>query len=180
MFNPPNLLETNWTVVTGAPSSGKTAVLTGLQKAGIQCAPEAATIHIKSRLECGQNLSNICADQQLLQLGILNQALEIERHIPTSDAYILDRSAIDTLSYCRLYGINPSPFLEQFIHKYKAVFLLDRLRFVENEVRIEDDNTASLLDQYLEEVYTELGYTVMRVPVMSVRERVEFILSHTL
>jgi predicted ATPase len=43
-------------------------------------------------------------------------------------------------------------------------------------VRAEDEKTAQQLDTLIQESYRMLGYEMVRVPVLSVRRRVEFIL----
>ncbi len=105
----------------------------------------------------------------------------MELEINPNERYFLDRSAADTLAYCRLYGIDDTYFREQVSRKrYKNVFLLDNLPFVKNHVRIEDEEAASKIGTYLEDAYLQLGYDVMHVPALSIDERIEFILSHTL
>lgn len=43
-------------------------------------------------------------------------------------------------------------------------------------VRVEDDSKAAQIERWLEQDYESLGYEVIRVPVVSVAERVKFIL----
>jgi predicted ATPase len=172
---------TEWAVITGAPSSGKTSVFTEIGALGFPTRPEAATICIEARLQMGETLDQICADQMLLQNAITNKAIDIQDATDTTERCFFDRSAIDTLAYCKLYDLDTEPFLERVSkHRFRDIFLLERLPFIPNAVRIENDGIAALLEQYLEEAYVMLGYDVIRVPVMSIRERTAFILDHTL
>jgi predicted ATPase len=65
---------------------------------------------------------------------------------------------------------------ECFHHRYASVFLLDRLPFLQNGARIEDDVIAVLLDEWLARDYSAFGYCVVRVPVLSPQERLAFVL----
>ncbi len=173
-------------VITGGPSSGKTSTIQMLKDRGYPCLPEAAAAHIESRLSCNETLAQICSDQRMLQQGILHVALKQEELLPPEASYFLDRTAADTLAYCKLYNLDTAYFLERIRTRYKRIFLLNRLPLEKNHVRIEDDETASRLDRLLEEVYTELGYDVTRVPVINnhtlveenIRARVDWILSY--
>jgi predicted ATPase len=56
------------------------------------------------------------------------------------------------------------------------VFILDQLPLELEGARIEDDAYTVLLDEALIRDYSALGYDVVRVPVMSPQERLEFVL----
>jgi predicted ATPase len=62
--------------------------------------------------------------------------------------------------------------------KYEYVFVFERLPYSDEGVRInnEDDALARHLGEQLEIEYRNLGYEVIRVPVMPVDDRVQFIL----
>lgn len=173
-------IETNWTAITGAPSSGKTTLYHELEARGIPCRPEPGTIVIETRLALGETLNEICSNQHALQRAILDKGLSMAEEIDPSEQWYLDRTAVDTIAYCKLYGIDEQYFIENASrHRYKRVYQLDRLPFVVNHVRFEDDQTAALLDRYLQESYEGLGYDVIRVPVMPIEERATFILEHS-
>jgi predicted ATPase len=55
--------------------------------------------------------------------------------------------------------------------------VLDRIPIQQDGIRIEDDANADLLDEWLARDYYALGYSVMRIPVLSPRERLEFVLA---
>jgi predicted ATPase len=59
---------------------------------------------------------------------------------------------------------------------YAAVFLFDRLPIVQDGVRVEDAQQADEIDRMLMQDYTALGYAPVRVPVIPVEERTDFIL----
>jgi predicted ATPase len=74
-------------------------------------------------------------------------------------------------------GLNPNAILaECFHHRYASVFILDRFPFQQDGVRFENDATAGLIDKWLSCDYSALGYRVVRVPVLPVKDRLTFIL----
>jgi predicted ATPase len=74
-------------------------------------------------------------------------------------------------------GLNPAEILaECFHHRYASVFQLDRFPVQQDGLRFEDDATAAFIDEWISRDYSALGYTVVRVPVLSVQDRVTFIL----
>ena len=186
--------QTNWLVVTGAPSSGKTAVINCLARMGYPVKPEGATLYISGQQALGRTLQEICADQCTLQEEISLLTAQMEDRLDHTVPHVLDRAVPDVLAYCRLYQNPEDGVLSRITRRYyPKVMLLSRLPFVANDVRIENDGIASDLDGLFEMVYRELGYDVVRIPVFahadmslpqeeritwSVERRVEHILRH--
>jgi predicted ATPase len=57
------------------------------------------------------------------------------------------------------------------------VFILDRLPFIgDKQLDPEDEKSAQFVDDWLERDYAALGYRVVRVPVRSPEERLDFVL----
>jgi predicted ATPase len=54
--------------------------------------------------------------------------------------------------------------------------LLNRLPYKKDGVRVADDDTAAYLESWILRDYRDLGYKVIRVPVLSPEERLEYIL----
>jgi predicted ATPase len=57
------------------------------------------------------------------------------------------------------------------------VFLFERLDLVKDPVRSEDSRTAARIERLIEAAYRELGYAIVRVPVLPIPARTEFILA---
>jgi predicted ATPase len=53
---------TNWYVITGAPSSGKTSVICDLEKLGYRVVHEVARAYLDEQLQKGKRLKQIKAD----------------------------------------------------------------------------------------------------------------------
>ena len=169
--------RTNWQVITGAPCSGKTAVISGLEQKGHRVVHEVARAYIDEQLQKGRSLHQMKADILSFESRILYKKIEIEQSLPDDVVIFLDRAVPDSIAYYMVEGINP----EEPIHKsksirYKNIFHFERLGFEKDKVRSEDEKLVERLDRLLQKSYEMLGYDVIQVPVMSVKKRIEFIL----
>ena len=168
---------TNWYVITGAPSSGKTSVICDLVKLGYRVVHEVARAYLDEQLQKGKRLKQIKADSLSFESHILYNKIKIEAALPDDEVIFLDRAIPDSIAYFNIAGLNPDEATEKsrFI-RYKKIFLFERLWFENDRVRSEDDKIASKLDRLLENCYLNLGYKVIRVPIFSVKKRTDFIL----
>lgn len=170
-------VDTNWVVITGAPSSGKTSVIDALANLGHAVQGEVARAVIERHLKTGKPLAEVRRDAAGLQREMLGEKVALEASMDPAAPVFMDRGMPDSITYYREAGIDTEPAVEASrIFRYRAVFVFDRLPLVQDDVRSEDDATASRLDLELEEDYRALGYDPVRVPVMPVAERVDFIL----
>ena len=168
--------ETSWYVITGAPSSGKTTLVRELEKLGYRVVHEVARGHIEKQMQQGQTLEEIRADKRSFENWILNTKIALEAELPKDEVIILDRAIPDSIAYFEVAGLDTKDAIEKSPrNRYKKVFLLDRLPYHVDHARIEDSQTATSLDQSLEQSYKMLGYDVIRVGVMPVQERVKVI-----
>jgi predicted ATPase len=172
------LCTTNWCVITGAPCSGKTSVLRKLEEKGFKCHPEIARVYIEQEISKGRTLEEIRTDEGEFQKGLINTKLNLEKNTDPNNIVFFDRAMPDSITYYRVGELNPElVFPDCFNYKYKKIFVFDRLDYVFDGARTEDELTASFLDKWLEEDYKSLGYDIIRVPVMTVDDRVDFILN---
>ena len=168
---------TNWNVITGAPSSGKTSVICELEKLGYRVVHEVARAYIDEELQKGKSLKQIKADQLYFERHILYKKIEIEEALPDDEVIFLDRAIPDSIAYFKLEQLNPDePTEKSRAIRYNKIFLFDRLWLENDPVRSEDDKIATQLERLLESSYRNLGYKVIRVPIFSVKLRTDFIL----
>jgi predicted ATPase len=173
-------VQTNWVVITGAPSSGKTSVINELSRRGHKIMPEVARELIEACIAHGHTVEEIRSDDQklrALQEKILQvQVIEESKRDPAV-RFFLDRGMGDSITYSRRAGLDVRDMEKLARHKrYYAVFLFDRLPVVRDNVRAENNREAVAIDTQLEKDYRTLGYDVQRVPVMPVEQRADFIL----
>ncbi|RPJ77208.1 MAG: hypothetical protein EHM15_00690, partial [Desulfobacteraceae bacterium] len=161
-----------------APCSGKTAVIEELARRGHRVVPETARAYIDRELSQGRRLDEIKVDPAAFEGHIFRTKLALESRLPPEEPFFLDRGLPDSIAYFTLEGLDPE---EPRAHcrqvRYHRVFLFERLNFLKDPVRSENGDTAARIERLIEEAYTGLGYPLVRVPVMAVAERVEYVLA---
>ena len=164
-------------MITGAPCSGKTAVIKMLEQRGYKVVHEVARAYIDNELMRGKTLPQIKADEWAFERHILMEKVRIESTLNQDEIIFFDRSVPDSIAYYKLNGLDSTePFQKSGEVRYQNVFLFEKLRFLTDPVRSEDEKTARRLNRLIEESYQSLGYDIIHVPVLSVEERTEFVL----
>ena len=177
LLSTPFRVQTNWHLIAGAPSSGKTTLIGQLGDKGFQTVPETPRVYIDSELAKGRTIDEIRGDQAALQRRLLDLTLSVERGLRADYLLFLDRGIPDQFAYCRAAGLDPNEFLaECFHHRYASVFILARLPFQENGARDKDASIADYLGEWITRDYIALGYDVVKVPVLAPEERLAFVL----
>ena len=168
--------KTNWVVITGAPCSGKTTIIQRLESKGYHVAHEVARAYISDLLREDPQHPKLNHDSHM-QDKILSLKRAREKFLNPKDKVFFDRGVPDSLAYYRLYQLDEAVVrdkLHRFI--YKAVFYLDPLPLVKDDIRKEDEATAKEIGELIQQGYTELGYSLIHVPVLPIQERLAFIL----
>jgi predicted ATPase len=177
LLSMPFRVQTNWHVITGAPSCGKTTLIDQLADKGFQTVPETAHLYIEREMTSGRTIHEILKNRVDLQWILIDLQLGIEHELRADEVTFLDRALPDCLAFNRFVGLNPNEFLSEcFHHRYASVFILDPLPFQENGVRNDDATMVGYLDEWIARDYRALGYRVVRVPVLAPQERLAFVL----
>ena len=177
LLSTPFRVQTNWQVITGAPCCGKTTLVDQLAARGFQTIPETARLYIDREMAKGRTLPELRANRDALQRGIVELQVRIEGSLRATDVAFLDRGVPDCLAWNRALGLDLNEILREcFHHRYASVFILDPLPFREDGTRDEDGAKADYLDEWLARDYSALGYQIVRVPAISIQERIEFVL----
>ena len=177
LLSTPFGVQTNWHVITGTVCSGKTTLIDQLSDKGLQTVPEIGRQYLEREMARGRTIDEIRENEAAFTRDLIDMQLRIEGGLRAIDVAFLDRAIPDVLAFCRVAGLNPNEYLAGcFHHRYASVFILDRFPVQQNGIRTEDDTTASLLDVWLARDYNALGYCVVRVPVLSPKERLAFVL----
>lgn len=177
---PPHTTEpvpTGWCILTGAPCSGKTAVINELARRGHGVVHEAARAYIEMQLAAGLSLDQIRRDDTAFEHLILEKKAAIEEKLTAMDTIFFDRGVPDSIAYFRLAGLDATrPIALSRRFRYRKIFLLQRLPVKMDAVRKEDEKTADAIETLLVECYRELEYPLIHIPVSTVSERADLIL----
>lgn len=178
----PNLLktpfkvQTNWHVITGAPSCGKTTLVDGLADQGYQTVPESARLYMEAEMAKGRTPQEIFENDDD-ERAMTDWQQRVERDLPPTDFLILDRAMPDYLAWWRVHGMDPNEHLPDcFHHRYASVFILDPLPFQSDEQRV--SAVAEIMEfvgEWISRDYAALGYPIVRVPVLPIAERIAFV-----
>lgn len=168
--------RSRWQVLTGGPCSGKSTLLTELQKKGFRIVPESARAVVDQEMASGKTLHQVRSDKAAFQYKVTARQIKTESELPFDEMLFLDRALPDSIAYHSLHGLGPEKISKLCARGlYQRVFLLELLPFQKEAIRTEDPLTAARLHELIREAYTDLGYLVISVPVMSAKDRLRFV-----
>lgn len=166
-------------VITGVVGGGKSTVLDELKKSQIRVIDECARFLItKFQKEDPNKLP--WNNRQVFQDIV--ESMQIENHKYNPRAFF-DRGLPDEIAYRTMYGMKvPMDLIDKCNkHRYDRVFVFPPWEeiYKQDDVRKESFQEACKIYDLLVEGYGRLGYSLIEVPKTSIKERTDFILSHT-
>ena len=172
--------KTNWYVITGGPSCGKTTIVNSLKDLGYKTTHEAARHYIDLQRVNGKSIDEIRENQRNFQHKILNIQLRLEKNLDPAQIVFLDRALPDELAYYKYFQLEPDSKLIEFQNQfsYKKIFILDLLPLHKDYARTEDQSAQIAIQKEIIKVYKSRPDPVMMVPVFSPKERTQFILDN--
>jgi predicted ATPase len=170
-------------ILTGAPGSGKTAILRMLEVAGYLVVEEAATdvIALGNALEC---------DEPWSEPGFIDRVVALQRRRQdraladgNSGIVFFDRSPVCTLALSRYLGCAPSQLLDREVDRItsdagneKGVFFIRNQGFVQPTAARRISFADSLaFERVHEQTYRDLGFRLIDVPAGPLADRVALI-----
>ena len=172
--------QTNWYVITGGPSSGKTTTVNLLKERGYITTMEHARHFLDTQRLKGRTIEEVRKNQHEFQLGVLDMQIEQENEISPSVLCFLDRAIPDALAYYRFLNLTEDKKLTEALRtvSYRKVFILDCLPLVNDYARNENGEAQKKIHSLITEVYESLPFPVIHVPILPAEERVNFILKN--
>ena len=166
-------------ILTGAPGSGKTAVLEGLGN-GFPTVDEPAREVIAEQRSVG-GAGTADQDPALFVALLLQRSIDKHRDALRSTAplVLLDRGVPDCVAYAAVLGVDPTESAAAArLHRYHAEVLI--LEPWEQIYATDDERTMSFeqtipFHAALVDAYEGAGYTLVSVPTGSVADRVAFV-----
>ena len=164
---------TNWAVITGPPSSGKTSLINALSDKGFSIYPEVARELIKD----DEQSHLYIRDSLALQRDILAITLRREHLLSVDTRVFFDRAVPDSIAYFLFQQFDPKVAIRasQF-RRYAKVFYCEGLPVVRDGLRLENDKTAQTIGTLIIQAYEDQGYTLNYLPPVSINHRLEMIL----
>ena len=170
----------NWYVITGGPSSGKSTVIRALKDMGYKTTIEFARHYIDLQRMNGRTTEEIRMNQRQFQHKVLNLQVNLERRLDPTEQIFFDRALPDEEAYYKYFHLEPDEKLVECLNSatYKKIFIMDLLPLDSDYARTEDRQAQLDLHQLIIDVYTKRGEPIVFVPVLPVKERVQFVLDH--
>jgi predicted ATPase len=169
-------------VLTGGPSVGKTTVIKILASKGFFVVPEQAIVVIKEeRAKKTKNSGYKFMNNFSFQERVAEKQLFEESKLSSKNKNVfLDRGLFDGLAYCNFHNIPiPKNILENRDKRYNKIFILEPTGIYKESKTLDNiEKSSKEIHELIREVYVELGYDLISVPLMSPVERAEFILKH--
>lgn len=172
--------ETNWHVITGGPSSGKTTTVNLLRDQGYITTMEHARHFLDTQRLKGRTIEEVRRNQTEFQRSVLQMQIEQEKEIAPHVLVFFDRAIPDALAYYRYLKLPVDDLLRTALEtvSYRKVFIMAPLPLVNDYARLENVEAQQRIHQLITEVYEALPFPVVHVPVMPEEERVAFILAN--
>lgn len=166
-------------ILTGAPGSGKTAILEGLGGSVHTVDEPAREVIAEQRAIGGAGTSD--QDPTLFVALLLQRSIEKHRDAlySTAPLVLFDRGIPDCVAYAAVSGVDPAESLVAARqHRYHAEVLIlepwEQIYTTDTERTMSFEQTipfhAALID-----AYEGAGYTLVSVPTGSVADRVAFV-----
>ncbi|MCB0372743.1 MAG: ATP-binding protein [Muricauda sp.] len=175
-------------VITGAPGTGKTSIVNGLERKGFYCFHEIIrdmTSKAKQEGQSEEHISNplvfvedaLQFNKDLLHGRTAHYRASLQTNVPIS---FFDRGIPDVLAYMDFFDQSyGKEFTEPCeVHRYDMVFMVPPWKeiYVSDDERLESFEEAEDIHHALMNTYTQFGYNPIEVPKDAVHKRIDFIL----
>ncbi len=163
-------ISTRWFVITGAPGSGKTTIVSGLKRRGFRVVDDPARQLLEAQVVSGRSKheirSNYMQVQRMILESMVSTASGLDRYVPT----FFDYSIPDNLAFLEIKDLEWS---DEFVrsacrYQYQHAFLLEIPPDIEIDPQSDPIRTETLeqrveIGQILYEIYSELGIPITRL-----------------
>lgn len=175
------MVYTQWIVLSGTTSSGKSTISLFFKRLGYPVVPDLTRVYIDTLLSKGFTIEQIRSDKSMFFNKVHKLRLWVEdtlaKYIDTP--IVFDRAVPETIAYARVDNFDESSFWETIKeYRYRTVYMPKPLPFVADGMRTNNPERRLQVFDELKGVYTSLGYDIIEIPVLSVEKREQYIEKH--
>jgi predicted ATPase len=168
-------------IITGGPGSGKSTVIDALAKRSISTMPEGGRAIIQDQFAIGGKALPWSDPGAFAELMLSWEMRSYRMALSIKAPVVFDRGVPDVLGYLRLTGLSIPSHVEraaQVFRYNRRVFIAPPWReiFQIDAERKQSFEEAQATYEAMIETYSGLGYELIRLPLISVQERVNFLL----
>ena len=169
-------VDTQLHVLAGGPCSGKTTLLHALAQAGYSIRQETAKVWLDEADP--HERKSMRMDPISWQRHVFRADVEMTMEVPPDDLVFCDTSCVENLIFGEraglAFGTNTQAWLRRY--RYRRVFFCEPLATYEQTViRKEPQEVALSISAQIAQRYQDLGYDIVRVPALSVEDRIAWI-----
>lgn len=166
-------------VISGGSGIGKTSVIEELASRGYLIIPETARL-LLAKPQYKKFNSLYLEEKAEFQKELIKKQEKREDIFDEVDEMIfLDRSIMDVIAFSTFLNVLENITVPRILRdRYDFVFILDPLPNYKPTGRWETEEQRNNIHRLCINIYKEFGYDVVFVPVLPVKERVDFILKY--
>jgi predicted ATPase len=164
-------------VITGAPGTGKTALVESLAHVGAVVGEAARELIAEHREATGQSSLDDCPG--LFVERLILRSIEKFDAAPDGEATIYDRGLPDCVAYAHVFGVDSGPAMAAAsVRRYSdPVFVVPPWEAIYSvdEMRRATFDQMTVFHNELVAAYETLGYQLLELPKVTVAERVQIV-----
>lgn len=171
--------KSNWYVITGGFSSGKSTTLKVLERLGYRIGLDYARDLIDDAIAKGIPATELRKDERAFQRNVLARKMAAEAEIPKDQLLFMHNAVPCSVAYFELNDLDPGEAMKVCERDlYRKVFLMAQLPYKRDYARVESEEFMRRLNEPLRNAYISLGYEVIEIPIASPEDRASLILKN--
>jgi len=165
-------IETDWVIISGPPSSGKTTLLGLFEEAGENTVPDAVRAMINRVVASGRDAEEFRFSDDFQPMAIASMHGS-EQSLDPDTRHFLEYGSPCNIAFHRTEDrpVPPELAASSVEFRYHAVFILDPVGWQRDDERVENAEYQATVHGHMWEVYRELGYEPIRLPAVPPKQR---------
>lgn len=173
--------KSNFFVLTGGPSSGKTSIINALVTRGVRCVAEAGRQIIQEQVLRGGSAVPWNDARTFRDLMLSHDLHAYCSNKERSELVIFDRGIVDVLGYSQLVGLEDDLHIHKAIAHYRysrRVFIAPPWEdiYLNDSERKQTFKEAVATFEAMVLAYESAGYSLVELPLVGVEDRAQLIL----